>query len=199
MTDMHFHQKFRRCSRFPFNARRMRFVALATGVVFLGACAVNPQPLSPEEQRSLMEQDRSLLFAEQEAITGAVTLEEALARALKYNMDHRLMLMEAALRNNQLHLSRYDMLPALTVNSGYTTRSNENLNLSRNTRTGDISIDPSISQDRNLSYANLGLTWNILDFGFSYYQAHQNADQLLVAQEQRRRVVNQVVQQVRAA
>ncbi|WP_237133373.1 TolC family protein [Pseudohongiella sp. O18] len=147
----------------------------------------------------MIKEDLPNVFVQQEPITGALTLEEALARALKYNLDHRLMLMEEVLRNNQLHLSRFDMLPTLALNSGYVTRSNENLNLSRDTGTGNVTTDPSLSQDRNLGTANLNMSWNVLDFGVSYYQAHQNADQYLIAQERRRRVVNQVVQQVRAA
>ena len=34
---------------------------------------------------------------------------------------------------------------------------------------------------------DLGLSWNVLDFGVSYYQSKQNADRLLVAQERRRK------------
>lgn len=176
-----------------------RFGALASAAVLISACAVTPVPLTQAELEELIDHDLSLTFVEQEPIDEPITLEGALARALKYNLDHRLMLMEEALRNDQLHLSRYDMLPTLTANAGYITRSNDNLNLSRDTGTDRLSTDPSISQDRNLANADLTLTWNILDFGVSYYQAHQNANQLLIANERRRRVINQIVQQVRAA
>ncbi|MDP3516676.1 MAG: TolC family protein [Pseudohongiella sp.] len=177
----------------------VRVGGLAAAVVLLSACAVTPKPLVLEQQRNLVAADRPLIFVQQEAITGPITQEEALARALKYNLEHRLMLMEAALRNDQLHRSRFDMLPALTINSGYVSRSNENLNLSRDTGSGALSTNPSISQDRDILTGNLTLSWNILDFGVSYFQARQNADQYLIAQERRRRVVNQVVQQVRNA
>tara|TARA_Y100001951_G_C11291339_1_gene272381 strand:+ start:643 stop:2244 length:1602 start_codon:yes stop_codon:yes gene_type:complete len=172
---------------------------LAASVLLINACTVTPTPLTAEEQRTIIQSDIEKMFVDQEALDEPITLEEALARALKYNLDHRLMLMEEVLRNNQLHLSRFDMLPTIALNSGYTTRSNELLNLSRDTGSGQLATDPSLSQDRNIGTANLNLSWNILDFGVSYFQAHQNADQYLIAVERRRRVVNQVVQQVRAA
>lgn len=172
---------------------------LASCTILMAACAVSPVPLSEAEQNRIIDEDLSLTFVEQEVIDKPISLEEALARALKYNLDHRLMLMEEALRNDQLHLSRYDMLPTLATNAGYVTRSNENLNLSRDTGSGRLSTDPSVSQDRNIGTADLTLTWSILDFGVSYYQAHQNANQFLIAHERRRRVINQIVQQVRAA
>ena len=43
------------------------------------------------------------------------------------------------------------------------------------------------------------MSWNVLDFGVSYYQAHQQADRTLIAGERRRRVVHSVAQQVRSA
>lgn len=167
--------------------------------VLLSACAINPETLSEVEQGELVAADRVKMFIEQEPITGAISLEEALDRALANNLDSRMMMVEEALSNDQLDLSRYDMLPQLTLNSGYTNRSNENLILSRDTATDVLTTNPFVSQDRAISYGNLGLTWNILDFGVSYYQAHQNADQMLIAQQRRRSVVNQIVQQVRSS
>ena len=179
--------------------RGKKILVVALAAATLAACAVDPMPLGIEEQHAQVEIDKLGIFVEQEAISGPITLEEALARSLKYNLDHRMMLMEEVQRDSQLHLSKYDMLPSLAVNAGYTTRSNDNLNLNRDINTGVLSNNPSLSQDRNLAYANLGLTWNILDFGVGYFQAHQNADQFLIAQERKRRVVNQIVQQVRAS
>lgn len=193
MTDMQ-----RKMSARP-NKKGLKLATIITSAAILAACAVEPTPITYGEQQSQIELDKLGIFVEQEAIAGPISLEEALARSLKYNLDHRMMLMEEIQRNSQLHLSKFEMLPSLAVNAGYTTRSNDNLNLNKDIATGVVSNDPSISQDRNLAYANLGLTWNILDFGVGYFQAHQNADQYLIAKERKRRVVNQIVQQVRAS
>jgi outer membrane protein, multidrug efflux system len=91
------------------------------------------------------------------------------------------------------------MLPKLVASAGGTARSNENLTVSENTRTGIRSTDPSVSQDQERATADLTMSWNVLDFGVSYYQAHQQADRTLIAEERRRRVVHSVSQQVRSA
>lgn len=171
-------------------------VALA---LLVSGCTVTPQQLAPAERQMLMQTDREQMFAEVVPIEDPITLEEAIARALKYNLDARLTLMEQALESNQLHLARFDMLPGLAANAGYSARSNDALHVSQDVNTGQISQDPSRSQDSAQGYANLTLSWNLLDFGVSYYQAHQYADQYLIAQERRRRAINQVVQQVRNA
>jgi outer membrane protein TolC len=47
--------------------------------------------------------------------------------------------------------------------------------------------------------ADLGLTWNVLDFGVSYFQAKEQADRTLIMKERRRKVVHSLMQQVREA
>ncbi|WP_305046046.1 TolC family protein [Geoalkalibacter sp.] len=181
----------------PGAGRGIAFLLLSAAL--LSGCAVTPRLITAQEQQALVAADTQSLFAEVEPVTGPISLEEAIARALKYNLEHRLSLMEEVLRHRQTDLASLEMLPRLAANAGWVTRSNENLTLSRNTATGATSVDPTVSQDRTRRHADLTLTWNLLDFGVSYYQAHQNADQALIAQERRRRVVNQIVQQVRAA
>ena len=59
------------------------------------------------------------------------------------------------------------------------------------------SLRPSTSQERERTLANLNFSWNALDFGVSYYRAQQKADQVLMAEERRRKVVQNVLQDVR--
>jgi outer membrane protein TolC len=178
--------------------RYLTSVALCALLLSAG-CALSPEPVTPEERAALISADRGNLFRDQEPVTGPITLEEAMARAIKYNLDQRLTVMEQALQNRQLDLSRYDMLPKLVAGAGATARSNENLSISENTRTGVKSTDPSISQDQERVTTDLTVSWNVLDFGVSYYQARQQADRSLIAGERRRRVIHSVIQQVRAA
>lgn len=182
---------------------RFRTLAL-TGTVLstlvVTGCAVKPMPLTETDRLAQASADRSVLFTMQEPVAGPITMEEAIARALKYNLDRRLAVMDAALQQRQLDLSNYDMLPRLVADAGYTTRSNEAFSVSRNVD-GELTdtFDATTSQDKTRFTAELGLSWNILDFGLSYYQAKQQADRSLIADQRRRRVVHSVVQQVRAA
>lgn len=152
-----------------------------------------------EQRRVQVEADRALLFADQEPVTGPVTLAEAMARAIKYNLDHRQAVMEQLLQSRQLDVTTYDMLPKLVASAGYTTRDSANESLSRNTITNFQSLEPAVSQDRNRATADLTFTWNLLDLGVSYFQAHQQADRVLIANERRRRLINSIIQQVRGA
>jgi len=151
------------------------------------------------EQKELVTADRENMFTAQESITQPISLEEAIARSIKYNLSYRLSLMEVVLKSGELDLEHVNMLPRIAANAGWRTRSNDNLNNSRNVATGVVSNDPSLSQDRDRSTADLTMTWNVLDFGVSYLQAKQNADKVLIAQEKKRSMVNQIVKQVRTA
>ncbi|UXY15304.1 TolC family protein [Chitiniphilus purpureus] len=165
----------------------------------LGGCAVQPQAIPVQERQADLARQRTAMFAEQEPLSGAITLEDAMARALKYNLDHRLKLMEEALAQRQLDLARWDLLPRLTAEAGYFWRSNELASSSRDYATGEQSLVPSTSSDRTHETADLTLSWNVLDFGVSYYAAQQQADRVLVLRERRRKVIHLMMQQVRQA
>lgn len=174
-------------------------LALAAAALALTGCAVIPEPLRLAERGKGLAEERAALVRDQEPLSGPVTLDEALARAIKYNLDARLRVMEAALAQRQLDLSRADLLPRLTVGAGYTSRDNELGSSSRDLATGNQSLVPSTSTEKDRTTADLGLSWNVLDFGVSYFQSKQQADRYLVAQERRRKTVHQVMQQVRQA
>lgn len=173
-------------------------LASLVAAAFTG-CAIQPQVLSQQERQATVANDRAAMFAQQEPVQGTITLEEAMARAIKYNLDHRLKLMEEAVAQRQLDLSRTDLLPKLVASAGYTARDNELASSSRDVSTGQQSLVPSTSSDRERTSADLVLSWNVLDFGVSYYQAHQQADRALVAQERRRKVLHLLMQQTRQA
>jgi outer membrane protein TolC len=168
--------------------------------VFAAGCSVTPRPYSAAEQQQIALADRQKALSEVPPLTGPLTLSEAIARALKYNLDHRTRMMEQALAIGQLDLSRYDMLPKLTAAAGYSWRDNERITRSQDSVTGLPSLaNPFISSDRSHFTQDLGLTWNILDFGVSYQNSKQNADRVLVAGERRRKAMHLLMQDVRTA
>jgi outer membrane protein TolC len=179
---------------------RFRYALLAgVSLLVLSACALTPEPLTPEEQVTRALTDRAAMFANQEAITAPITLEQAMARAVKYDLQHRLSLMQRALEDNLLDLHTLDLLPRLAANAGYSSRSNEAAASSRSVSTGLTSLEPSTSQDQSSATANLQLSWNVLDFGISYFGAKSQANRILAAEERRKATVVTILQQVRAA
>ncbi len=152
----------------------------------LSGCTVQPQALTDSDQLDFAQSRLDRVAGDQEPISGSLDLYEAMARAIKYNLDARVESMEAALRIQELDLAHYDMLPKLVASSGYAGRNNTEGAL---TATGD----PSISS------ADLIFSWNVLDFGLSYVRAKQAADKVLIQEEMKRKVINRTIEDVRTA
>jgi flagellar motor protein MotB len=172
---------------------------LSTFCLLFTGCAVSTEPLVKEDIVKRITADRDAMYKNQEPLNARITLEEAMARSIKYNLDHRLKIMEHALSLRQVDLMTFDMLPRLVAAAGYTERDSYNASSSMNVATFQQSLAPSTSQDLGHYNSDLTLTWNILDFGVSYFQAKQQADRSHVMAERRRKVVHSIMQQVRQA
>lgn len=162
-------------------------------------CAVTSQPIDRSVSEQRARQDMASMFKDQEPLNGPLTLHEAMARAVKYNLEARLKVMEEALAKRQVDLASFDMLPRMAMEAGYAGRSNVSASSSQSVLTNTQSLEPSTSQDRDRGVADLTMVWNVLDFGVSYVSAKQQADQRLIVQERRRKVVHTIIQDVRSA
>ena len=172
---------------------------LATAIaLLLAGCAVTTQPLDQAERERLGADARQQLYAGQEPIDHPLTLAEATARAIKYHAEQRQRRMEEAAAAAQLDVAQFDLLPKLTLNAGYSTRNNEAFGFGI-TPDGTLTATPSAAQERTIRTANVALTWNVLDFGVSYFRAKQLSDQKLIAEERRRKAVQTLMHDVRVA
>lgn len=165
----------------------------------LAGCAVKPEPLTPSDLQSTAERNFQTVDADQEPVAAPIDLYEAMARALKYNLDYKVELMDEALKSRELDLSRYDMLPQLVASGGYAGRNNFSGASSLSLITQRQSLEPSTSSEKNLYTADLTLSWDVLDFGLSYVRAKQKADEVLISQERRRKVANRIIEDVRTS
>ncbi|KAF7599038.1 MAG: transporter [Candidatus Dactylopiibacterium carminicum] len=190
-------------AKLPFRsaARGPRHLALSLiAAAVLAGCAVTPPTaLTTQDLLQQDKADRQAMFAAQEPITAPVTLDEAIARAIKYNLQQRLALMERALEDDLIDVQSLGMLPKLAARAGLRTRSNEYASSSESVSTGTQSLVPSTSQERSGSNADLQLSWNVLDFGLSYFGAKAQGNKALAAEERRRRVVADIIRQTRSA
>jgi outer membrane protein TolC len=171
---------------------------LLTSALFSG-CAVTPQPATQDEVRTRVQEDTAAMYLSQQPITAPLTLEQAIARTLTYNLDYRLKKMESALALGLSQQANMDMLPNLVASAGYRTRSNYSGGRSVGIFDGVESTRETSSEDRERMISGVEFSWNVLDFGVSYYRARQQADQVLIAEERRRKVVQNMVQDVRSA
>jgi outer membrane protein TolC len=191
-------------SKFSFTGRTRTvptIIAMLLVLTAAGCMSVKPNPVDHEV---LAVQGRLSLAERQAAIpdlVGTLSLEEAMARALKYNLEHRLRLLEEVLALNLLEVTKTDMLPTLMARAGYSSRNNDRISLSRDTTVEGAPLIPSrfISQERSHTTTELGLGWNLLDFGLGYYGSKQQADRVLQAMEKRRKAMHLLLQDVRIA
>ena len=151
----------------------------------------------------MLKQDAQAIRKDVAPITAPLTLDEALARALKYNLDRRARMMEEALAMGQLDVSKFDMLPKVMAQAGYSRRSEPRFTFSSKypseTPSSTDPLDSSTTAERTHSTADLGLTWGLLDVGLGYYGARQQADRFLIAGEKRRKAMHLLMQDVRTA
>jgi len=193
---MQYHPRPARC--LPAFAPR-RLIALAAAAVLTGCASVTPKPLDAEITHTTNRADAVALRADVTPITAPLTLEEALARALKFNLDRRAKQMEESIALKQLDLSYYDMLPRLAAQSALTSRNNDRISLSRDAATGAPSTSRFISQDRSHVASQLELSWSLLDLGLGYYNSQQQGDRFQIALEKRRKAMHLLAQDVRIA
>lgn len=179
---------------------RPSLIALSVIAILLSGCAIHPTPFTDAERAQAVRDDRARLFDQQEPLNGPLTLDEAMARAIRYNLDHRVKMMEEVLGQKQLDLSNFDLLPKLTAAAGYNTRNSTLASSSVNFLNPNEAVTPeAISSDKDDRTADLGFSWNLLDLGVSYFEAKEQADHVLVLEQRRRKVVQLLMQQVREA
>ncbi|MDL9999411.1 TolC family protein [Variovorax sp. J22P240] len=182
--------------RHPF---KILSAAMGTALLLSACGSMEPTPYTQDELRKRVSDDKVRMYADQEPVTLPITFYEAAARALKYNLDYRLKLMESALATDLRDVASYEMLPRLVASAGYVGRNNDSGGTSIGIEDRQVSLRASTSEERDRNLAGLGLSWNLLDFGVAYYRTQQRADQILMANERRRKVAQNVLQDVRNA
>ena len=185
----------------PNFKRNKLAIPLTTIVMVATGCSFMPKPLTMGEQQTLMQLDRVRAQSQVEPVGDLLTLNEAVARGLKYNLDHRSKLLEQAIAVGAYDVSKYDMLPKVLASAGYNYRNNYFITNATGAYSGAPSgaAEPFVNSDKQYNQTGLMLSWSLLDFGVSYFNARQNADRIVVASERRRRTMHVLVQDIQAA
>jgi outer membrane protein TolC len=158
---------------------------------------MSPQPISINERYKAATKTLRTMSYNQPQQVLQLDYYEALARSVKYNLDYRLKIVNTALQAGQLDIAVYTMFPSLNASGTLYTRDND-YEVSGITADG-IPTGLSSSTPRTLRTARVAMSWNLLDFGMGYVKAKQQGNRLLIAQEESRRQLQQLGQDVLVA
>jgi outer membrane protein TolC len=152
-------------------------------------------PVEDSVVRETIESDLDKIYkppvtAEQQTLK----IEEALARALKYNLDTKVSELDALIAADDVDLQMLSALPSINAKVQRQGRSNRGGSSSFSVLTGTESLQPSISQEQYRNVAQLTTEWNLLDTGINLWRGKTASDRMLIAQERRRKIYQGVVQ-----
>ena len=174
-------------------------------VLLLASCARNLEPMQKSEILIKANEDIATI---EEIKKNNLNWEEnleidlytAIALAIKNNKELKVKLLENALANRQIDKVRFEMLPALAANAGYSGsefyKSTTSATVDKLDTTGTMGEDYSTSANRDVLNQDIGFTWNALDFGLSYIKAGQNADRYLISEENEIKAAHNIVREV---
>ena len=171
-------------------------LVLGTSILLQG-CALNPRPLTPGEFQSHARLNWQQITQDYVPVTAPIGLYQAMARALKYNLNYRVKLAETSLSNAETNLAHFSLLPNAVLKSNYTKRNNTLASSSFNLESKERNFSESTSQDLEQTTGDLTFSWNILDFGLSYVRAKQAGDNALISAELQRKVAQNLLEEVR--
>lgn len=167
-------------------------IAMALAALIVSGCSIKPKPLDNATLNHQVKSDKQIIQSMRPPLKSKyLSLNRAVARAIKYNFEARIKLLEQVLAKTDLDATSLTMLPSLAANAGFIDRSNVNAVLS------PISGQVSTAEQQQRRIADLQLNWSLIDFGISYYMSKQKADEFLIAQEARRKMTHQLAKETR--
>lgn len=128
------------------------------------------------------------------SVKGPLTIDEAIARALKYNLDRRAKQLEQEIAAGQLETTLQEMLPKASAQVTRSLRDKDRLTLG-----ADYSPSSGPTSDKYHTTGDLGVSWSFLDFGLGYYNSKQAQNRVDIASERRRKLIQTLIQDVRSA
>lgn len=149
----------------------------------VSGCSIMPKPLTSEDRNARTAGDLKLIAQLEFVPVEPITLNQAIARAVAFNLQRRVKQIEREIEDAELQTKSFEMLPSL------------DLDAARNATNEELSA----SDDRITGTASAGITWNILDLGVSYARAKQQADEVLIAREKERKALQDIIREVRTA
>jgi outer membrane protein TolC len=183
----------------------MNKILILLASFLITACVRSPQPISlfeTEEKAfkdiSNIEEIKKNNKAWEENLE--IDLYTAIALAIKNNKELKIKLLENALANRQIDKIKFEMLPSLAANAGYSGsdkyRTTTSANVSNADTAGVMGTTYTTSREKGVANQDIGFTWNALDFGLSYIKAGQSNNRYLISDEAEKKATHNLVREV---
>ncbi len=183
----------------------MKKIIILLALFLITACVRSPQPISlfeTEEKAfkdiSNIEEIKKNNKAWEENLE--IDLYTAISLAIKNNKELKIKLLENALANRQIDKIKFEMLPSLAANAGYSGsdkyRTTTSANVSNADTAGVMGTTYTTSSEKGVANQDIGFTWNALDFGLSYIKAGQSNNRYLISDEAEKKATHNLVREV---
>lgn len=166
--------------------------------LLLTACSPPSGPVQAQAVQETVRADREKVY-KHPAVGETLKIEDALTRALRYNLDTRVADLDELIAADDVTLERLNALPSVSAKIQRVGRNNPGGSSSFSLLTGTQSLQPSISTDQYRNTQLLNVEWDLLDAGIAIGRGRSAQDRTLIAQERRRKVYHGVVQDTYAA
>ena len=183
----------------------MNKIIILLALFLFTACVRSPQPISlfETEEKALkdisnIEEIKKNNKAWEENLE--IDLYTAIALAIKNNKELKVKLLENALANRQIDKIKFEMLPSLAANAGYSSsnkyKTTTSANVSNADTAGVMGTTYTTSSEKSIANQDIGFTWNALDFGLSYIKAGQSNNRYLISDEAEKKATHNIVREV---
>lgn len=164
-------------------------------VFALAGCSSLTADLTLSEQLELIEKDMQSLYTPV-VVEEPISFHEAIARTVKYNLDHRVKTLETIALQRKVTVDALGALPRLSASADYYSRSNIRASSSRSIATGQTSLEPSFGTEQHVRGARLEASWDLIESGLNVINAKQSSDEAKIANQRQRKMVQSIVREV---
>ncbi len=126
--------------------------------------------------------------ADKPEINSPLTLTKAIELAIKYNLDAAIEKLKYDIQEETVVGTRLKMIPSLTVEGKLDDRDTYNASYS-SPLYSEGGQDYNYSRDKEAKTYSMKLSWDLLEFGISYFQYRQAYNRLGILEQQRQRML----------
>lgn len=162
---------------------------LSLCLIAFESCCFSRTSVELERRRvNNLSSDLVSIYSSVDVPCNAYTFDDIVELTLNRNLDVLVKYQEYVIQQEIASREQLKLLPLLNLGEQYTTRNQNTGSSSQSLVPAIPPAPPSISSRQDDFQWNTTLTWNLLDFGISYFRARQESDKAVMAWFEYKRV-----------